>query len=74
MKENITATIIIPINIFLAHGGDTLLREQIDSVAEDLASVNGYTSIEYIDHRLEEGYLDPADSDHLSFVVTFEVG
>lgn len=73
MKQIITATIGIPSSIFLKHGSDFLQR-QIRVVAEDLKEEYGYKSIEYLDHKLEEGYLDTADSDHLSFVVSYEVG
>ena len=74
MKQLITATIGIPNSIFLANGGILYLQRQIDVIADDLASEHGYMSIQYVDHRLEEGYLDTSDSDHLSFVVSYEVG
>lgn len=74
MKHAITAIIGIPSSIFLSQGGLIFLQKQIGIVARDLQQVHGYTSIEYLDHKLEEGYQDTADSDHLNFVVSFEVG
>lgn len=74
MKNPITARLTMPSNIFLENGGLAYLQRMIDSVAEDLAEEHGYTSIEYIDHHLEEGYLDSSEDDKLVFVFTFGVG
>ena len=73
-KQTITTSLTIPVSIFLANGGLEYLQRMITTVAEDLAEENGNSSVEYVDHKLEEGYLDTADSDHLSFVVSYEVG
>lgn len=73
MKQTITARLTIPSNIFIENGGLTYLQRMIDTVAEELAEEHGYTSIDYVDHKLEEGYLDTSEDDKLFFVVTFEV-
>lgn len=74
MKHTITARITIPPSIFLEHGGFSFLQRQIEFVAEDLAEEHGYTSIEYVDHKLAEGSLDTSESESMTFVVTYEVG
>lgn len=74
MKQTITARQTIPNRIFLENGGLEYLQRMINITAEGLKGEHGYSKIEYIDHQLEEGYLDTADADHLSFVVTFRVG
>lgn len=74
MKQTITTRLTIPTELMQGDEGLEYLQRLINTVAEDLEQVHGYTSIEYLDHKLEEGYLDTADADHLSFVVSYEVG
>ncbi len=73
MKQTITTRLTIPTASLSEEGGHAYLQSLINTVSEDLKEEHGYASVEYIDHVLEEGYLDTADSDHLSFVVSFEV-
>ena len=73
MKQTITTRLTIPTASLSEEGGHAYLQRLINHVAEDLADEHGYSSVEYVDHKLEEGYLDTADADHLSFVVSFEV-
>jgi len=73
MKQTITTRLTIPTASLSEEAGHAYLPSLINTVAEDLREENGYTNVEYLDHKLEEGYLDTADSDHLSFVVSYEV-
>lgn len=73
MKQTITTRLTIPTEVMHGEEGLEYLQRVITTVAEDLAEENGYLSVEYVDHVLEDGYLDTSDSDHLSFVVSFEV-
>ncbi|WP_099368060.1 hypothetical protein [Sphingobacterium sp. 1.A.4] len=73
MKQTISTRLTVPTASLSEEGGHAYLQSLINTVAEDLKEEHGYTSVEYLDHKLEEGYLDTADADHLSFVVSYEV-
>lgn len=71
MKQTITERITLPHELFFDIEGTSHLQERINIKAKELRGK--YSRVEYLDHKLEEGYLDTADSDHLSFVVSYEV-
>ena len=72
MKQIITERITLPRDLFFDIEGTSHLQERINLRVKDLREK--YSRVEYLNHKLEEGYLDTADSDHLSFVVSYEVG
>lgn len=71
MKQTITERITLPRDLFFDIEGTSHLQERINIKVKELQKK--YKRVEYIDHKLEEGYLDTIDSDHLSFVVSYEV-
>lgn len=72
MKQTITERITLSRELFFDIEGTSHLQERINIKAKEL--LKKYKRVEYLEHQLEEGYLDTADSEHLSFAVSFEVG
>lgn len=72
MKQTITERITLPRDLFFDIEGTSHLQERINIKIKELRKK--YNRVEYLDHKLEEGYLDTTDSENLSFAVSFEVG
>lgn len=66
MGQRITTRLTIPRDIAYEEGSEIYLHRQIDNIAEDLTE--DYAEVKYIDY-----VLDDEDSDHLSYVISFEV-
>lgn len=72
MKQTITERITLPRNLFFDKEGNFYLQERINIKAKELRKK--FRRVEYLDHKLEEGYLDTSVDGEFVFSVVFEVG
>lgn len=72
MKQTITERITLSRELFFDIEGTSHLQERINIKAKEL--LKKYKRVEYLDHQLEEGYLDTSVDGEFVFSVVFEVG
>ncbi|WP_392471386.1 hypothetical protein ACF3OC_08370 [Sphingobacterium cellulitidis] len=72
MKHTITERITLPCELFFDIDGTSHLQERINIKIKELREE--YSRVEYLDHKLEEGYLDTSVDGEFVFSVVFEVG
>lgn len=72
MKQTRTERITLPRELFFDIEGTSHLQERINIKAKELQKK--YSRVEYLDHQLEEGYLDTSVDGEFVFSVVFEVG
>ncbi|WP_099369605.1 hypothetical protein [Sphingobacterium sp. 1.A.5] len=72
MKQIITERITLPRDLFFDIEGTSHLQERINLRVKDLREK--YSRVEYLDHKLEEGYLDTSVDAEFVFSAVFEVG
>lgn len=70
--KTITERIILPRVLFFDIEGTSHLQERINIKIKELRKK--YNRVEYLDHKLEEGYLDTSVDGEFVFSVVFEVG